>query len=378
MITRRLAAVLASGMFILGACNSTASTAPGASGAAGASGVAATGCKVGVSWNNYSQERWKKADEPAMQKAIAAGGGSYIRADANDKAEQQLTDIDSLINQGAKALIILAKDDKGILPAIAKAKTAGIPVIAYDRLIEDESTFYITFDNKKVGTLMAQSLIKAKPAGNYAIILGAATDPNSAFLRTGMTDAGIPALNATANGIKVVFEKNTDNWDTTNAKNNMEAALNANQNKIDAVLSENDSMATGVVQALSAVGLKVPVSGQDGDTAALNRVALGTQTVSVWKNAFALGETAGSVAVQLCAKTAPAAIKAPSDLPPAAAPASLTATPFTTPGGKTVQSIILTPTAVTKDNVKDTVDAGWVTKDAVCAGVPAGSLPLCG
>ena len=90
-----------------------------------------------------------------------------------------------------------------------------------------------------------------------------------------------------------MFEKNTDNWDTTNAKNNMEAALNANGNKIDAVLSENDSMATGVVQALSAVGLKVPVSGQDGDTAALNRVALGTQAVSVWKNAFALGETAG-------------------------------------------------------------------------------------
>src|SRR6185369_1571743 len=134
MITRRLAAVLASGMFILGACNSTASNAPAASGGAPASGAASTGCKVGVSWNNYSQERWKKADEPAMQKAIAAGGGSYIRADANDKAEQQLTDIDSLINQGAKVLIILAKDDKGILPAIAKAKTAGIPVIAYDRL----------------------------------------------------------------------------------------------------------------------------------------------------------------------------------------------------------------------------------------------------
>jgi D-xylose transport system substrate-binding protein len=332
-----------------------------------------------VSWNNYSQERWKKADEPAMQKAIAAGGGSYIRADANDKAEQQLTDIDSLINQGAKVLIVLAKDDKGILPAIAKAKTAGIPVIAYDRLIEDESTFYITFDNKKVGTLMAQSLMKAQPTGNYAVILGADTDPNSAFLRSGMTEAGIPKLNETSPaGIKVVFEKNTDNWDTTNAKNNMEAALNANANKIDAVLSENDSMATGVVQALSAVGLKIPVSGQDGDTAALNRVALGTQTVSVWKNAFALGETAGSVAVQLCAKTAMNAIKAPGDLPAAAAPASLTATPFTTPGGKTVQSIILTPTAITKDNVKDTIDAGWATKDAVCAGVPAGSTPACG
>ena len=379
MITRRLAAVVASGMFILGACNGTATTPPAASGGAPASGAASTGCIVGVSWNNYSQERWKKADEPAMQKAIAAAGGSYIRADANDKAEQQLTDIDTLINKGAKVLIVLAKDSEAIKPAIAKATAAGIPVIAYDRLIEDPATFYITFDNKKVGTLMATTLKALVPSGNYAVILGAATDPNSAFLRSGMTDAGIPALGDTSGPIKVVFEKNTDNWDTTNAKNNMEAALNANSNKIDAVLSENDSMATGVVQALTAVGLKVPVSGQDGDTAALNRVALGTQAVSVWKNAFALGETAGSVATQLCAKVAMTAIKAPSDLPPAAAPAVLTATPFTTPGKNTVQSIILTPTAITKDNLKDTVDAGWVTKAAVCAGVAAGALPaLCG
>src|SRR6476661_461068 len=362
MIGRRLAVVVAGAMLVLSACSSSTP-----SGGAGGSGGTAAGCTVGVSWNNYSQERWKKADEPAMQKAIAAKGGKYIRADANDKAGQQTTDIANLINQGAKVLIVLAKDSEAIKPAIADATSKGVKIIAYDRLIEDPATFYITFDNKKVGTLMAQTLIGLVPKGNYAVILGAETDPNSAFLRPGMTEAGIPKLNETSPaGIKVVFEKNTDNWDTTNAKNNMEAALNATGNKIDAVLSENDSMATGVVQALTAVGLKVPVSGQDGDTAALNRVALGTQTVSVWKNAFALGETAGSVAVQLCAKTAMNAIKAPSDLPAAAAPASLNATPFTTPGGKTVQSIILTPTAVTKDNIKDTVDAGWVTKDQVC------------
>jgi D-xylose transport system substrate-binding protein len=373
MIGRRLAVIVAGAAVVLGACNSTASTAPGGSGGG-------TGCKVGVSWNNYSQERWKKADEPAMQKAISAKGGTYIRADANDKAEQQLTDIDSLINQGAKALIVLAKDSEAIKPAIAKATAAKIPVIAYDRLIEDENTFYITFDNKKVGTLMAETLIKLVPKGNYAIILGAETDPNSAFLRSGMTDAGIPKLGETsAAGIKVVFEKNTENWDTTNARNNMEQALNQNNNKIDAVLSENDSMATGVVQALSTVGLKIPVTGQDGDTAALNRVALGTQAVSVWKNAFALGQTAGDVAMQLCSGTALKDVKAPSGLPAAAAPASLNAAAFTTPGGKSVQSIILTPTAITKDNVKDTVDAGWVTKEAVCKDVPAGALAaVCG
>ena len=373
MIGRKLAVTLAGAMVILSACSSSTP-----SGGAAASGGTANGCTVGVSWNNYSQERWKKADEPAMQKAITAKGGKYIRADANDKAEQQTTDIANLINQGAKVLIVLAKDSEAIKPAIADAKSKGVAVIAYDRLIEDPNTFYITFDNKKVGTLMAQTLIGLVPKGNYAIILGAATDPNSAFLRSGMTEAGIPALNETSpSGIKVVFEKNTDNWDTTNAKNNMEAALNANGNKIDAVLSENDSMATGVVQALTAVGLKVPVTGQDGDTAALNRVALGTQAVSVWKNAFALGETAGDVAMQLCGGAALTAVKAPGDLPAAAAPANLNAAPFQTPKGNTVQSIVLTPTAITKDNLKDTIDAGWVTKDAVCAGVTAGSTPPC-
>ena len=90
-----------------------------------------------MSWNNYQQPRWAKADEPAMKKAIEAAGGKYIRADANLKMEQQLTDIDNMIGQGAKVLIILAQDTKLIQPAIEKAKTAGIPVIAYDRLIED-------------------------------------------------------------------------------------------------------------------------------------------------------------------------------------------------------------------------------------------------
>jgi D-xylose transport system substrate-binding protein len=375
MITRRLVALVAGAVVVLGACSSSASPSGGSGGGGGGGGA---GCTVGVSWNNYSQERWKKADEPAMVKAIEAKGGKYERADANDKAEQQLTDIDTLMNKGAKVLIVLAKDSEAIKPAIAKATAAGVKVIAYDRLIEDENTFYITFDNKKVGTLMAETLIKLVPKGNYAVILCAETDPNSAFLRSGMTDAGIPKLNETnPAGIKVVFEKNTENWDTTNARNNMEQALNQNNNKIDAVLSENDSMATGVVQALDAVGLKVPVTGQDGDTAALNRVALGTQAVSVWKNAFALGQTAGDIAMQLCAGTALNAVKAPDGLPAAAAPASTSAAAFQTPGGKTVQSIILTPTAITKDNLKDTIDAGWVTKEQVCAGVTAGSTPAC-
>ena len=90
-----------------------------------------------------------------------------------------------MIGKGAKVLVILAQDTKLILPAIAKAKAANIPVIAYDRLIEDPSALYLTFDNKQVGTLEAQAIMKAKPSGNYAVIKGNAGDPNSNFLRSG-------------------------------------------------------------------------------------------------------------------------------------------------------------------------------------------------
>jgi len=146
----------------------------------------------------------------------------------------------------------------------------------------------------------------------------------------------------------------------------MEQILTANSNKVDAVLSENDGMAGGVIAALTAQGLagKVPVSGQDGDKAALNRVALGTQTVDVWKDARLLGKTAGDAAVQLCKNTDPSKV-------------SGTAM-FKTPGGNSLSSILLTPNPITKDNLKDVLDAGWITKADLCQGVAAGKVTACG
>jgi D-xylose transport system substrate-binding protein len=376
MIHRRVLAFVSTFAILLLACSSPGGSAPAGSAPAGSG----TACTVGVSWNNYAQPRWAKADEPAIQKAIQDAGGTYIKTDANDSSEQQLADIDSLINQGADALIILAKDPEAILPAVQKAKDAGIPVIGYDRLIEDEEAFYITFNNELVGTLMAEVIKGLVPEGNYVIIKGHNADPNADFLRGGMTKAGIPELDDDSGPIDVVYEDYTDNWDTTNARNNMDAALASVNNDVQAVLSENDSMATGVVAALEAVGLagEVPVSGQDGDTPALNRVALGTQAVSVWKDAFGLGETAGNVAIQLCNGTALNAVTAPSTLKDHVKPDSPAAAAFTTPGGKTVQSIILKPTPITRENINLVVDLGWETKDAVCADVAAGEVDLCG
>ena len=368
---KRLLAMATVTVLVFAACGT-----PGGSGGPGGS-TAAGGCLVGVSWNNYTQERWAKADEPNIQKAVTAGGGTYTRTDAKDNSEQQLADIDNLIAQGAKVLIVLAKDAEAIKPAIAKAKAANIPVIGYDRLIEDPYVFYITFDNKRVGKIIAEEVKKAAPSGNYVIIKGDPGDANAEFLRSGMTEAGIPALDATADGITVVFEQNTANWDTAGARTNMEAALAANNNDVDAVLSENDGMATGVIQALEAVGLNIPVGGQDGDKAALNRVALGTQTVSVWKNANDLGKVAGSAAIQLCKGTKGDAVTVPDGLSAAAKPTEAKSVKFTTPGGNSVDSITLNPTPITKANLSEVIDAGWVTKEDVCAGVTAGSVAPC-
>ena len=281
--------------------------------------------------------------------------------------------MDALIADGAQVLIILAKDADAILPAVQRAKDAGIPVIGYDRLIRDPEAFYITFNNVGVGTIMAEIVTEAVPEGNYAIVKGHSADPNADFLRAGMQDA----LDAHP-GITIVCEDYNDNWATENARAMMDACLAANNNDIQAVISENDSMATGVVAALDAVGLAgtVPVTGQDGDAPALNRVALGTQLVSVWKDAFGLGKTAGEVAVQLASGVALADIKAPADLDDHVFPeAGVDAQEFVD-GDTTVWSIILKPTPITLENIGLVIELGWEPQDVVCAGVPGPAGPV--
>ena len=253
---------------------------------------AAADCVVGVSWNNFQQPRWAAFDKPGIQGTVEAGGGSYIDADANLSNEQQLTDIDTMISKGAKVLIVLAQDTKAVLPAIQKANDAGIPVIAYDRLIEDPSALYITFDNVGVGKAEAAAILAKVPEGNYVLIKGDPGDPNaSTFLPQGWDEAGLKAA-VDAGKIKILNGPDgtfTDAWKTETAQKNMEAIIDkavADDTPIDAILAENDSTALGVVGALTAKSYGFPpLSGQDGDAANLNNVALGKQYVDVWKNA---------------------------------------------------------------------------------------------
>ena len=308
---------------------------------------------VGVSWSNFQEERWR-TDEAAIVGALNAAGASYLSADAQASAAKQLADIESLIAQGVDALIILAQDSQAISPAMQAAADAGIPVIAYDRLIEDPNAFYITFDNIEVGRMQARAVLEAAPSGNYVMIKGANTDPNSDFLRGGQQEVIQAAIDSGA--ITIVGESYTDGWLPANAQRSMEQILVAANNDVDAVIASNDGMAGGVVAALAAVGLDgIPVSGQDGDHAALNRVALGTQTVSVWKDSRELGRVAGEVAVALAGGTALDAVAG--------------SAPFTTPGGNTVNSILIAPVPVTRANLSVVVDAGWIPLDVLCQGV---------
>ena len=328
----------------------------GALAATAMSGFAmAKGKTIAVSWKTFQEERWK-GDEATIKKVVEAAGDKYISADAQGSAQKQAADIEGLIAQKPDVIMVVAFDSDAILPSIKKITDAGIKSIAYDVQFEDPNALYITFDNVGVGRIMAKEVLKVKPEGNYAFIKGDKGDPNATFLFQGQLEVLKAAMDA--GKIKNVCETFTDGWKPDNAQKNMEQCLTSTKNKVDAVLSENDGMASGVVAALKAQGMagSVPVSGQDGDLAAINRVALGTQTVSVWKDTAKLGKAAADAAIALADGTA-------IDKIPGVAKFN---------GGKKkveMNAILLAPTPITKDNIGDAIKAGHITKEQACAGV---------
>ena len=324
----------------------------------------AGGKKIAVSWKTFQEERWK-TDEAAIKAVVEKAGDTYISADAQGSAQKQAADIEGLISQKVDVIMIVAYDSDAILPSIKKINDAGIKAIAYDVQFEDPNALYITFDNIGVGRLMAKEILKAKPKGNYAFIKGDKGDPNATFLFAGQMEVLKAAMDS--GDVKNVCETFTDGWKPDNAQKNMEQCLTSTKNKVDAVVSENDGMASGVVAALKAQGLdgQVPVSGQDGDLAAINRVALGTQTVSVWKDSRVLGQKAAEAAVAMAE---------------GGMMAKLPGVAMFDKGKKGVKmnSILIAPDPITKDNLNDVIDAKWITKDKACAGVKAGMVKVCG
>ncbi|AZQ68129.1 sugar ABC transporter substrate-binding protein [Silicimonas algicola] len=324
----------------------------------------AEGKTIAVSWKTFQEERWK-TDEAAIKEVVEAAGNTYISTDAQLSASKQAADIEGLVNQGVDVIMVVAYDSDAILPSFQLAADSGVKMISYDVLVEDPNALYVTFDNVGVGRLMAQTMLeKGKTEGNFAFIKGDKGDPNATFLFQGIMEVLQPNIDSGA--IKNVCETFTDGWKPDQAQRNMEQCLAANNNAIDAVVSENDGMAGGVVSALEAQGMagSVPVTGQDGDHAALNRVALGTQLVSVWKDARVLGKTAAEYANQIAEGTDVTTLDGVSTFNGG-------------PKGVEVPAFLIAPNAITQDKLAEVIDAGWVAKEKVCAGVTAGSVPAC-
>jgi D-xylose transport system substrate-binding protein len=305
-------------------------------------------------------------DQPAVEKPIVAAGDDYEWVDAKSSAEMQATQIDEFVAKGAKVIIVVPQDvsaPSATQAAIDRAAGAGVAVIAYDRVIDSAKVILVAFDPVEIGRMEARAILAARPKGNYAIIKG---DPQGQvepdLIASGIHEILQPVIDR--GDIKIVAETYTVNWDPSAAQTEMKTILTDNHNKVDAVISEKDGLAGGVIAALKEAGLdgKVAVAGQGGDTGSLNKVALGTQTVDVWPDPRLMGAAAGDAAVALCKNPDISKLKG--------------TTLYTSPGHNQIPSFLLTPQAITKENLNVVVDAGWTTKDDVCANTDPTKAPL--
>ena len=325
-------------------------------------GAAAAQDTVGVSWRYFQDERWK-IDEAAIKAVLDEAGIDYVGIDAQGDPQKQAADIESLIARGVKVLIVVAQDAKAIIPVIDAAKRENIAVIAYDAPIDTGDVLYASFDNVAVGRVMADALLKAVPKGNWVAMDGDAAQTIMQVFKSGQMEAIQAAIDK--GDIKIVAQQNVEQWKPDVAQALMEQVLTANDNKVDAVLAMNDSIANGVAAALASQNLlgKVGISGQDGDKNVLNRIAKGQQTMTVWKDANALGTVAAKAAVEIVKG---AKIDAVSGV-----------TAAKSESGASQPAIILEPVAITHDNLDLVVKSGWISKEALCNGVTENPPTAC-
>lgn len=246
-------------------------------------------------------------------------------------------------------LVVIPHNAEATAAIVEKAHAAGVKVIAYDRLIKNSDVdLYVSFDNERVGQMQAEAIVKLVPKGKYVYIGGSETDNNAHLFKKGAFDVLQPYIDR--GDIQIVYDQWTKDWNPAVAMANMENALTANNNQIDAVVAANDGTAGGVIQALAAQGLagKIPVSGQDAELAACQRIVEGTQTMTVYKPIKLLAEKAAELAVAM-------------------AKGEEIKTDRTVHNGKIdVPSILLDPIAVDKTNIDQTVIAdGFHSKEDV-------------
>ncbi len=298
--------------------------------------------RIGLSLDTLKEERWQHDREMFEARANQIGADVIVQS-ANSDDTRQLHDIESLITQKVDALVIVPHNGAAMAKAVKLAHEAGIPVLAYDRLITDSDLdLYITFDNVKVGELQARFLVEHRPQGRplrLVRIYGSKTDNNAGLFKKGQDNVLAPLI---ASGeIQIVHEDWAEDWKPENAKKIANAAITKAGHNFDAILASNDGTAGGAIQALIEEGLagKIIVTGQDAELPACQRIVNGTQAMTIYKPLKNLAQRAADLSVSL-ARGKPVIARDELD------------------NGKTkVPSIFLEVIAVTRENIADTVIA---------------------
>ncbi|MEG6568003.1 substrate-binding domain-containing protein [Thermoanaerobacterium saccharolyticum] len=254
--------------------------------------------KIGFSLGTLKEERWVKDRDIFMAKAKELGAEVFVQ-NANNDDEDQLKQVKYLLDKKIDVLVIVPNDLKKASAAVEMAKKAGVKVISYDRLVLNSNVdLYISFDNVKVGKLMAEYLIKRYPKGNYLIINGATNDNNTKMIKEGYDSVLLPKVKS--GDIRILGEEWSPNWMSEYAFQSTEKYIQENY-KIDAIIAGDDGLANGIIEALSEHRLagKVAVVAQDADLAACQRIIEGTQLMTIYKPLDKLAGDAAKLAVKL-------------------------------------------------------------------------------
>lgn len=346
--------------------SATAAAASGDSGSASTGSSAAVSAPIGVSGKKIAlllpeskTARYEAFDRPMFEAAIKAACAdcTVLYSNANQDSAQQQQQAEAAITQGANVLVLDAVDGKAAQTIVTAAKAKNVPVIAYDRFVAG-TDFYVSFDNEKVGELQGQGLVAAmkangKTSGDIVMINGSPTDANAADFKAGAHKV------LDSSGYKIVAEYDTPDWSPDKAQAFMESKVATVKSGLVGVYAANDGTAGGVITALKAGGVNPlpPVTGQDAELAAIQRILAGDQALTIYKAIKPEAETAALAALQL------------------ASGAKVTAT-GTHQG---VPSTLLNPVVVTKSNIKDTVvKDNFYTVAQICTANFAGACSAAG
>ena len=293
--------------------------------------------KIGFSIEAMNGERWQ-TDLDSFEKTARQLGADVISADAKGNDDLQLRQVNDMIKAGIAVLVLLPRDTTTASRMVDAAKSANVKVISYDRLIlNSDVDLYVSFDGVEIGRMQAEYLVSHKPKGNYVLIAGSPNDEGAKTLHDAQMKVLQPSIQR--GDIKVIADGYMKDWMPTEAYLFAVKAIESSQGDLAAVLTSNDGLASGAIEALHDHHLngKVLVSGQDADLMAIISIVRGDQAMTVYKPVTIEAAKAAEAAVHMAKGEKPGANGTINN------------------GKAMVPTIMLKPVLVTKDNIKTTV-----------------------